>query len=250
MLRPVDSRSGVDDLLEHVRRVGERVIQRRGVGAAALREVGRAAPAAADLRGQSAHHFAGVDGRAVGRRDDERRAVGARADHRDFPLRDEGVGGGAQFVHVAVETLDDGDFVAEVNLLAVARARGAHLGEFLLEVLDGLAPLFPLAEEACGRLGDLLWRDVERVGRVGEGVLGVLGGLDRGVAGRELDANDAVLDALGPQDLDQADVAGAGDVRAAAGLDVVAWPIATAETADAVRDAGVDGLMLDRYDVT
>jgi glycerophosphoryl diester phosphodiesterase len=35
-----------------------------------------------------------------------------------------------------------------------------------------------------------------------------------------------------------------------AGLDVVAWPIATAETADAVRDAGVDGLMLDRYDVT
>lgn len=33
------------------------------------------------------------------------------------------------------------------------------------------------------------------------------------------------------------------------GLDVVAWPIATAETAAAVREAGVDGLMLDRYDV-
>lgn len=35
-----------------------------------------------------------------------------------------------------------------------------------------------------------------------------------------------------------------------AGLDVVAWPISTAETADAVREARVDGLMLDRYDVT
>lgn len=35
-----------------------------------------------------------------------------------------------------------------------------------------------------------------------------------------------------------------------AGLDVVAWPIATTEAANAVRDTNVDGLMLDRYDVT
>jgi len=82
----VPSGSVVEDGPEHVGRVVERVVERVGVGTAALGEVRRAAPTAADLRGELAHDRAGVHVAVVGDGDDELRPVESRAQHRDLVI--------------------------------------------------------------------------------------------------------------------------------------------------------------------
>jgi len=114
--------SGVGDAAEHVGRVFEGVVHRVCVRAAALGEVGGAATAAADHPRQFADDLAGVDVDIVRDGDDELCPVGTGAEHGDVALFGNGVGLGAEFVHVGVDALDDRRRLADVDLFGVGTA--------------------------------------------------------------------------------------------------------------------------------
>ena len=77
---------------------------------------------------------------------------------------------------------------------------------------------------AASRVDHLVGRDLEQLGRLAHALVlrGEIGA--RAIAGQRLDAADAGGDRAFADDLEQADIAGAPHMRAAAELDRISWP--------------------------
>src|SRR5207245_1646006 len=96
------------------------------------------------------------------------------------------------------------------------RFPGLHRGLFVRRTLRKLPQLLPLRDDSFGGRNELVRRDAEDLGRA----LDFLGlfpdGLERRLPRGVFEADDAVLDSGGTQDLDEGDVARPRDVRSAA----------------------------------
>src|SRR5919201_4932749 len=204
-----------DQFLEPVRG-GTRLLD---VREARLGEVRLAAALAAELRGHGTDQLRSIDRDVCAPRHDELHVARGRGpvDARGLRLR------GGRLRHGQHEADSLGDLLPQDGPGSLRRPEvlaGLRRGLLLRRPLGGLAQLLPLRDEALRRGNDLVHGDREDLGGPPEGLALLADRLQGRPPGRVLEAQDSILDAGRPQDLDQGDVARPRDVGAPARLDV------------------------------